>query len=83
MPIIWNKNESISYAYHMCISPQLPLPPLPLLPSPPPPEYTSSSSSSSSSYLCVQDCALIALMQTDDCYGCPQSRLIVNLKPAN
>ena len=40
MPSIWNKNESISYAYHMCISPQPPLPPLPLLPSPPPPEYT-------------------------------------------
>ena len=40
MPIIWNKNESISYAYHMCISPQPPLPPLPLLPSPPPPAYT-------------------------------------------
>ena len=44
---------------------------------------TLSSSSSSSSYLCVQECASIALMQTDDCYGCPQSRLIVNLKPAN
>ena len=40
MPIIWGKNESISYAYHMYISPQPPLPPLPLLPSPPPPEYT-------------------------------------------
>ena len=41
MPSTWNKNESISYAYHMCISPQPPpLPPLPLLPSPPPPEYT-------------------------------------------
>ena len=41
------------------------------------------SSSSSYSSLCVQECARIALMQTDDCYGCPQSRLIVNLKPAN
>ena len=40
MPSIWNKSESISYAYHMCISPQPLLPPLPLLPSPPPPEYT-------------------------------------------
>ena len=34
------KTREHIYAYHMCISLQRPLPPLPLLPSPPPPEYT-------------------------------------------